>query len=259
MTGGSWLMIWVTSPVSLLAPPPGPLPLLMMTIFSVLDKRFADLAGDFGQDAHDHFDDGGLVVLLEGIGLEFHRLGGGGALGLDDGGLGQTARLVGVGFGQAGGFDDVGGGEALGLGGGGRAGGFGFQLELGGVGQGLDAVTLGVGRFLHVGFQFALFAQDFLLLQFDLLLLLDDADLDFLGLDQLAGLEFLQVVGQVGLRFLLIDSGLVTGHVGLIIALRLGDLGVGDEFGLLPGLGGLRGADHGVAVGLGLGDGRRRV
>src|SRR5437016_3507431 len=34
--GGNWLMICVTSPVSLLAPPPGPLPLLIMTIFSVL-------------------------------------------------------------------------------------------------------------------------------------------------------------------------------------------------------------------------------
>ena len=34
-TGGSWLRIVVTSPVSLLAPPPGPEPALMMTIFSV--------------------------------------------------------------------------------------------------------------------------------------------------------------------------------------------------------------------------------
>src|SRR5216117_668794 len=34
-TGGSCAMICVTSPVSLLAPPPGPLPELMMTIFSI--------------------------------------------------------------------------------------------------------------------------------------------------------------------------------------------------------------------------------
>ena len=41
----------------------------------------------------------------------------------------------------------------------------------------------------------------------------------------------------------------------LIIALRLGDFGVGQEFGLLPGLGGLRGTNHGIPVRLGLGDG----
>ena len=40
----------------------------------------------------------------------------------------------------------------------------------------------------------------------------------------------------------------------MIIPLRLGDLGVGQEFGLLPGLGGLRGTDHGVPVRFGLGD-----
>ena len=40
----------------------------------------------------------------------------------------------------------------------------------------------------------------------------------------------------------------------MVIALRLGDLGVGQELRFLPGLSGLRGADHGVAVRLGLGD-----
>ena len=53
-------------------------------------------------------------------------------------------------------------------------GGLGLQLELAGVGQRLDLVALGVGRLLHVGFQLALLAHDFLLLQLDLLLLLDD-------------------------------------------------------------------------------------
>ena len=90
------------------------------------------------------------------------------------GGFGQTARLVRFGFGETGGFGDVGVGKTFGLGGGGRAGGFGFELEFRGVGQRLDFVTLGVGGLLHVGFEFALLAQDFLLLQFDLLLLLDD-------------------------------------------------------------------------------------
>ena len=40
----------------------------------------------------------------------------------------------------------------------------------------------------------------------------------------------------------------------LIIALRLGDLGVRGELGFLPGLGGLGRFDHRVAVGFGLGD-----
>ena len=42
--------------------------------------------------------------------------------------------------------------------------------------------------------------------------------------------------------------------VGLIIALRLGDLGVGGELRFLPGLLRLRGTDLRIAVGLGLGD-----
>ena len=95
----------------------------------------------------------------------------------------------------------------------GGAGGLGFELEFGGVGQRLHSVTLGVGGFLDVGFQFALLAQNFLLLQLDLLLLLDDADLHFFGLHQLAGLEFLQIVSEVGLGFLLIHRGLIAGDV----------------------------------------------
>ena len=104
------------------------------------------------------------------------------------------------------------------------------------VGQGFDAVALGIGGLLHVGFEFALFAQDFLLLQFDLLLLLDDADLDFLGLDQLAGLELLQVVRQVGFGFLLVHRRLVLRRRSLVVALRFGDFGVGGEFRFLAGL-----------------------
>ena len=166
----------------------------------------------------------------------------------------KPSRFVGFGLGDAGGLGDVGVGKARRLGGGGGARGLGFQLELAGVGQRFDLVTLGVGRLLHVGLEFLLPALDFLLLQLDLLLLLDDVDLDFLGLDELAGLEFLQIVSEVGLGFLLIHRRLVLGDVGLIIALGLGDLGVGDELGFLAGLGGLRGLDHGVAVGFGLGD-----
>ena len=196
-------MMVVTSPVSLLAPPPGPLPLLMMTIFSVLDSGSLILPAISGRTRTIISMTAASLYCLKRLGLQLHRLGGRLALGLDDGGLGQTARLVGIGFGQTGGLDDVGGGKTLGLGGGSGAGGLGFELEFGRVGQRLDAVTFGVGGFLHGGFQFALFAQDFLLLQFDLFLFLDDADLDFLGLDQLAGLEFLQIVGEVGLGLLL--------------------------------------------------------
>ena len=94
---------------------------------------------------------------------------------LDDGGFGQTARLVRFGFGHTGGLDDVGAGKTGRLGRGRRAGGLGFQLEFLRVGQRLDLVTFGVGGFLDGGFEFALFAQDFLLLQFNLFLLLDDA------------------------------------------------------------------------------------
>jgi len=91
-------------------------------------------------------------------------------------------------------------------------------------------------------------------LQFDLFLVLDDADLDFLGLDQLAGFEFLQIIGEVGLGLLHVHGGLVLGDVGLVIALGLGDFGVGGELGLLAGLLGLGGADLGIPVGFGLGD-----
>src|ERR1043166_2637748 len=97
-------------------------------------------------------------------------------------------------------------------------GGFSFELEFGRVGQRLDLVTLGIGGFLDVRFQFALFAENFLLLQLDLLLLGDDFHLHFLGLYQLAGLVFLQIVGEVGFGFLLVHRGLITGDVGLIIA-----------------------------------------
>ena len=126
--------------------------------------------------------------------------------------------------------------------------------NLRGVGQRLDLVALGVGGLLHVGFEFALLAQDFLLLQLDLLLLLDDVDLDFLGLHELAGLVLLQIVGEVGLGLLLVHRRLVLRDVRLIIALRLGDLRVGGELRFLPGLRRLRGLDHRIAVGLGLGD-----
>jgi len=65
---------------------------------------------------------------------------------------------------------------------------------------------------LHVGFEFALLAQNFLLLQLDLLLLLDNVDLNFLGLHQLAGLIFLQIVRQVGLGFALVHRSLIEGE-----------------------------------------------
>ncbi len=99
-------------------------------------------------------------------------------------------------------------------------------MELARVGERFDFVALGVGGLLHVGFEFALLALDFLLLQLDLLLLLDDLHLHFLGFHELAGLEFLQIVREVGLGFLLVHRGLVLRDVALVIALRLGDFRV---------------------------------
>ena len=116
----------------------------------------------------------------------------------DDGRFGEAAGFLGFGFGDAGGFGNVGIRKAVGLRSGSRAGGLGFELEFPSVSQRFDFVAFGVGRFLDVRFQFALFAQDFLLLQFDLLLLFDDADLNLFGFDQLAGLIFLEIVGEIG-------------------------------------------------------------
>src|SRR5262249_5489341 len=219
-----------------------------------LRERLADAPGNIRKDAHDHLDDGGFIVLLEAFGFLVHRLGLGAALGFDDGGFGQPARLVGLRFGQAGGFRDFRVGEPGLLGGRGRAGGFGLELEFFGVGQRLDPVALRVRRLLHQGFEFALFAQDLLLLEFDLFLFLHDVDLDLLGFHQLAGFVLLQIVGQIGFGLPQVHGGLVLGDVGLVVPLGLRDLGVGLELGFLAGLLGQGAADHGVAVGFGLGD-----
>jgi hypothetical protein len=97
--------------------------------------------------------------------------------------------------------------------------------------------------------------MDFLLLQLDLLLLLNDVDLDLLGLNQLAGLVFLQVIGEVGLGFALVHRrpGTAPRSSG-IIALGLGNLAVGGELGFLAGLLSLGGANLRVTIGLGLRD-----
>ena len=134
-----------------------------------------------------------------------------------------------------------------------RAGALRFRFGICRVGQRLDLVALGIRGF-DVRFQFALFAFDFLLLQLDHFLLFDDLHLHFFGLHELAGLEFLQIVGEVGFGYFLVHRGLITRDVGLIIALRLGNLGVGGELGFLAGLRGLRGFDHRVPVGFGLRD-----
>ncbi len=259
ITGGNWAMICVTSPVSLLAPPPAPLPELMMTIFSVLDSGSLILPATSGSTrtiisitaaSLYCLKDSALTRIASAVALPCASMT---AASARPRALFASASAIPVAL------DNVGARKTGGLGGGRRAGGLGFQLELPGVGQRLDLVALGVGGLLHVGFQFALFAHDFLLLQLDLLLLLDDLHLHFLGLHELAGLVFLQIVGEVGLGLLLVHRRLVLRHVRLIIALRLGDLGVGGELGFLPGLRGLRRLDHRVAVGLGLGDLRRRV
>src|SRR4029077_14243026 len=99
-----------------------------------LGERFTDLAGDLGQHAHDHLDDGGFVVLLEGLSLDAHGFAGGFSLGFKYGGLGQTFGFLRFRFGHTGGFGHVRIGETGGFGGGGRPRSFGFELELFGVG-----------------------------------------------------------------------------------------------------------------------------
>ena len=95
-------------------------------------------------------------------------------------GFRQTARLVRIGFGETGRLHDIRAGKTRRLRRGRGTGGFGFQLEFPRVRQRLDFVTLGVGGFLHGRFQFALLAENFLLLQLDLFLLLDDLHLHLL-------------------------------------------------------------------------------
>jgi hypothetical protein len=138
-----------------------------------LRQRFADFARHFRQHAHDHFDDRRFVVLLEAFSLHAHRLGRRLALRLDDRRLGQTARLVRIGFGHAGGFDDVGACKTGRLGRGSGARRLGFELEFFRVGQRLDLVTLGIGGFLDGGFELLLLALELLQLQLDALGALD--------------------------------------------------------------------------------------
>src|SRR5207253_4129260 len=116
----------------------------------------------------------------ERFSLLLHCFGSSFALCFDDRRLGQPAGFVGFSFSKAGRFIDVRRRETFGFGGGGCAGSLGLELKLGRSRQRFDFVTLGVGWLLHVGFQLALFAQNFLLLQLNLLLLLNDAHLHFL-------------------------------------------------------------------------------
>src|SRR5438034_2425570 len=98
-------------------------------------ERFADLARDLRQHAHNQFDDRRLVVLLERFGLLLHRLGLRPPLRLDDGRLRQTARLVRFRLGQTGGFGHVRARKTGRLGRRRPAGRLGFELEFLRVGQ----------------------------------------------------------------------------------------------------------------------------
>ncbi len=129
-------------------------------------------------------------------------------------------------------------------------------MKLSRVGKRFHFVALGVGGLLYVGFELALLAHDFLLLQLDLLLLLDDRDLNFFSLYELAGFILLQIVSEVGLGFFQVHRRLETRDTHLVIALGFGDLCIGDKFGFLAGLLCLGGFDHRVAIGFSLGDDR---
>jgi len=109
-----------------------------------------------------------------------------------------------------------------------------------------------------VAFELARFALDFLLLQLDLLLLLDDLHLDFLAFTSWPVLNSANHTRGRPAPFARSPSpGIARRWID--IALRLGDFRVGQELRLLPGLIRLRGTDDGIAISFGLRDDGVRV
>src|SRR5277367_6588396 len=160
-----------------------------MTVAGGDDGDLVDLAERLGQGAHDvrhageeFVHDGGLVVFLEGFGLDVH-------------GFGFRFALL---------EDDFGFGFALRTNGGGAAFGFADETLTLGVGDGLDALALDFGLLEHGGDEFAFAALDFGVLHFDLRFAFDL--LDFYGFsDNL-------LLHHVGFDFI----GLVRGGLGLL-------------------------------------------
>src|SRR5208283_1721850 len=211
--------------------------------FVHLAERFAEGADDFRQTGDELVHDGGLVVLLEGFGLNVHGAGLGVALLENDFGFGFTLCAnrgsLALGFGN----------QALAL----------------GAGKRLDALALDFRLFQDGGDEFAFAANDFGVLNFYLGFALDllNADLfEYDGLLLAIGLDF---IGLVGLRLGLLAGFQVVGLLDvevtcgfgllghrcgfggdtLLIRLRLGDGGGARGFGAL---------DSDVAIGFGGGD-----
>ena len=209
-------------------------------------EECGDLRGDLGHLAGDLVgagrsvvaggDDGDLVDLAERLGHGADDVGHVGDELVDDGGL--RPLLVGFGFDVHGfgfGFalleDDVGFGFALQPGGCGAAFGFHGDARLFGVGDVFDALTLDLGAFEDGGDELLFVTEDFGLLHFDLLLLLDLLDLDLFGDDLLlhdVGLEF---VGFVGLGLLAACRFGELGFLDVEVTLGLGLFGERERFG----------------------------
>src|SRR4029077_9427470 len=111
-----------------------------------LAERFAESTNNFGEAADELVEDGSLIVLLEGFGLDVHRTGFGVTFLEDDFGFGFTLRANGSGL----------------------TFGFGHQALAFRVGKGLNALALDFRRLEDGGNEFAFTAIDFGVLNFDL-------------------------------------------------------------------------------------------
>ena len=83
-SAGTCAAIFVMSPVILCTPAASPSPVETMVILSTLLQRRRERAHDLGQAGDQLVDDGGLVVLLERLGLDVHGPGFGVAFLEDD-------------------------------------------------------------------------------------------------------------------------------------------------------------------------------
>ena len=117
-------------------------------------------------------------------------------------------------------------------------------------------VALGLGGTPDRRVELALPPGDFLYLDLNLLLPLDDLDLRLFRPDSLAGYGLLQGIRQLGLGPPGVDLLVIRGLFRVEVTFGLGDLGVGREARRLPLLVGLSFLDAGVALGLGYTDRR---
>ena len=186
-----------------------------------LGQRLGEDADDLGQTCDELIENGGLVVVLIGVGLDTHSVGFGFALSENDLGLGIAlqAGCLGKTFGD----DD-------------------FALAVG-FGQRFDLLALGLGRFDDGGFQllFAAFDLGFLHRGFGL-----DAhllDLDLLGDHFLLLYVGFDLVRLVGGGLLHLDRLEIIGPFHFEVALGFGLAGLAGGFG-----------DDLLLIGFGLGD-----